>query len=41
MTGERDYNAPLDTRSNSRARFPARRGLLRAAFVASVGLSLP
>jgi rieske iron-sulfur protein len=41
MTGDRDYNAPSDPRSNCRARFLARRGLLRAAFVASVGLSLP
>jgi rieske iron-sulfur protein len=41
MTGERDYNAPSNPRSNSRGRLPARRGLLRAAFVASVGLSLP
>jgi rieske iron-sulfur protein len=41
MTGDRNYNVPPSARQNSRARFPARRGLLRAAFVASVGLSLP
>ena len=41
MTGERDHNAPSSVRPGPRAQFPARRGLLRAAFVASVGLSLP
>jgi rieske iron-sulfur protein len=41
MTDDRDRNAPANACRNLRARFPARRGLLRAAFVAGVGLSLP
>jgi rieske iron-sulfur protein len=41
MTGDRDHNAPPIARPNSRAGFLARRGLLRAAFGAGVGFSLP
>jgi rieske iron-sulfur protein len=41
MTGDPDYNAPSSARWDSHAQFPARRSLLRAAFLASVGLSLP
>jgi Rieske Fe-S protein len=39
MTDHRDCNAPANARRD--ARFPARRGVLHAAFVAGIGLSLP
>jgi Rieske Fe-S protein len=41
MTDECDCNAPANAHPNFSARYPARRGLLRAAFAAGIGLSLP